>query len=247
MTLILFYEEVVLMIREPEDYAVEYTLRALRGVTFKSLQLILNQLTGQNRIGGMVSDKQMAKTTQARDFIDFDKRLLDTKMNERIFKQELKRFGVQASITEMANGDTKLQFFSKDREALIHAVENITDRIYQQDPALINYLYPDYEKNKGIQQEAVQEQSKEAQTNDTKEVQTKTQSQTVVQEKVITKSAEQQSFTNKVVQSAEKKQNPVRQEIEKAKEILQKEKAEKAQSEHKKEHTGPERTEKGGR
>ncbi|MEO5298495.1 hypothetical protein V4S35_14260 [Enterococcus cecorum] len=142
------------MIREPEDYAVEYTLRALRGVTFKSLQLILNQLTGQNRIGGMVSDKQMAKTTQARDFIDFDKRLLDTKMNERIFKQELKRFGVQASITEMANGDTKLQFFAKDREALIHAVENITDRIYQQDPALINYLYPDYEKNKGIQQES---------------------------------------------------------------------------------------------
>ena len=124
------------MIREPEDYAVEYTLRALRGVTFKSLQLILNQLTGQNRIGGMVSDKQMAKTNQARDFIDFDKRLLDTKMNERIFKQELKRFGVQASITEMANGDTKLQFFAKDREALIHAVENITDRIYKQDPAL---------------------------------------------------------------------------------------------------------------
>lgn len=235
------------MIREPEDYAVEYTLRALRGVTFKSLQLILNQLTGQNRIGGMVSDKQMAKTTQARDFIDFDKRLLDTKMNERIFKQELKRFGVQASITEMANGDTKLQFFAKDREALIHAVENIIDRIYQQDPALINYLYPDYEKNKGIQQESVQEQSKESQTNDTKEVQTKTQSQTVVQEKVITKSAEQQSFTNKVVQSAEKKQNPVREEIEKAKEILQKEKAEKVQSEHKKEHTGPERTEKGGR
>ena len=89
MTLILFYEEVVLMIREPEDYAVEYTLRALRGVTFKSLQLILNRLTGQNRIGGMVSGKQMAKTTQARDFIDFDKRLLDTKMTERIFKQEL--------------------------------------------------------------------------------------------------------------------------------------------------------------
>lgn len=235
------------MIREPEDYAVEYTLRALRGVTFKSLQLIFNQLTGQNRIGGMVSDKQMAKTTQARDFIDFDKRLLDTKMNERIFKQELKRFGVQASITEMANGDTKLQFFAKDREALIHAVENITDRIYQQDPTLINYLYPDYEKNKGIQHDSAQDQSKDNMKNEKQNVQTKEQSQVIVQETVISNSKTQQSFTNKVVQSAEKKQNPVRQEIEKAKEMLQKEKAEKAQSEHKKDRTGPERTEKGGR
>lgn len=209
------------MIREPEDYAVEYTLRALRGITFKSLQLVLRQLSGQNRTGGMVTEKQMAKATQARDFIDFDKRLLDSRLNEHIFKQELKRFGVQANIMEMANGNTKLQFFSKDKEALIHALENITDRIYSRQPDLINKLYPDYEKNNQLN----------------KEVEPMIESTTQKNEQSVTK--ENQSFVKKVTQESEKNKNPIKMEIEKAKIQLAKEQAENKNKERK----GPNREE----
>lgn len=224
-------------VRDPEDYAVEFTLRALRGITFKSLTLILNQLSGQNRVGGVVTDKTMAKSNQSRDFIDFDRRLLDSRINEHIFKQELKRFGVQASILEMANGDTKLQFFAKDKEALIHALENVTDRIYQREPSLINKLFPDYEKERGDgtkNDKVVESEQKVSKTMDN-------------QRKEITVEQTKQSFIQQVTTKAEEKNSPVRQEIQKAKEILQKEKAEKSQKEHKKEITGPTRESREGR